>query len=540
MRSETAASTLLLSTVSVSSNNTISSLCTPETFLPLLSPNTTLLSAVPLPANSTYGEGSHNLPYPTNPTNLPPLCALTLNVSSSTTSSFRVGLFLPDRWSERILTVGNGGFGGGINWLDMGAAVRYGHAVVSTDTGHNSTMGDNTWALGNEETRKDFGWRAIHGAVELGKTLTEGYYQKEIKYSYYSGASTGGRQGLREAQLDPSSFDGMVIGAPAWWTSHMQPWTSKVAINNLPVGVENHVPVEMFGLIQQEVITQCDKLDGVVDGIVTWPDRCQFDVNALACAEDAADKSACLTPAQIDTVKSFYAPYVADGKFAFPGLGLSSEPQWPFLLSGDAPSSYGDGYVQNFLLNDPNWSWTEWQDDIVWKADAEDPGDCDADQYAAMAAFRDRGGKIFMYHGLSDGLIPVGSSQVFYEKVAEVLGGVDNLLPWFRYFEVPGMGHVTGTAVDAPWYFAGANAAGALGTDVYSTPGFENARHDALLALMDWVENGKPIEEIVATTWKTSSVVDSGVLRQRPLCPWPKRQEYVGGDETKVESFDCR
>jgi feruloyl esterase len=114
-------------------------------------------------------------------------------------------------------------------------------------------------------------------------------------------------------------------------------------------------------------------------------------------------------------------------------------------------------------------------------------------------------------------------------------------MDWFRYFEVPGMQHVTGTAEDSPWYFAGANAAGVLGTDVYSTPGFEDARHDVFLAVMDWVEKGKPVDEIVATTWTKFNDPSSGVLRQRPLCPYPKKQTYDGkGDEKKPESFYCK
>lgn len=542
MKAETATS-LLLNALSFDSagvaNVTCASACTIDTFQHLLPSHAQALSAVPLQNGSTYGEGTANLPYPTNPTNLPALCVVIVNVTTSPTSDYRFGLFLPSSWSSRFLAVGNGGFGGGINWLDMGAGVRYGHAVVSTDTGHNSTMGDNTWALHNVERQKDFGYRAIHGSVELGKKLTEGYYRREIKYSYYSGGSTGGRQGLREAQLSAESFDGMVIGAPAWWTSHMQPWTTKVATYNLPVSGANHVPPSLFPLIQKEVVRQCDALDGVVDGIVSYPDKCKFDMTPLSCPADTTDTSTCLTPAQVKTVESFYAPYIADDKFAFPGLGLTSESQYGFLLAGDAPSSYGDGYIQNFLLDDPTWSWTEYNDNIIWSADAADPGSCDADDFASMAAFRDRGGKILMYHGLSDGLIPVGSAHVFYNKVADTLGGIDNLLPWFRYFDAAGMGHVTGTAVDAPWYFAGANAAGAIGTDVYSTPGFEDARHDALLAVMEWVEKGAAVDEIVATTWKSSNDPGSGVLRQRPLCPWPKRQVYLGGDETLPESFGC-
>lgn len=541
MKLEKAQSLLLGALTFQVGNATSNAACSVDTFTGILGSSASVLSAVKVEQGGTYGEGAANLLYPINPTNLPSLCAVTVKVASSPQSSFRFGIFLPDSWNSRFLAVGNGGFGGGINWLDMGQGVRYGHAVVSTDTGHNSTMGDNTWALDHPETVKDFGYRAVHGTVELGKRLAEGYYGSAIRYSYYMGGSTGGRQGLKEAQISPESFDGMVIGAPAWWTSHMQPWTTKVATYNLPADAPNRVPPSFFPVLEKEVVRQCDAADGLTDGIITRPDLCKFDYSTLACSSCAADKSSCLTPAQIETVKNIHSPYIADGKFAFPGLQLSSEAQWFFLLADDKPSSFGDGYIQNFLLNNASWTWTSYTDDLVWRADAADPGNCDADAYAALARFRDRGGKIFLYHGIADGLIPFGSGGLFYDKTAEALGGHAALMDWFRYFEVPGMQHVTGTAEDSPWYFAGANAAGVLGTDVYSTPGFEDARHDVFLAVMDWVEKGKPVDEIVATTWTKFNDPSSGVLRQRPLCPYPKKQTYDGkGDEKKPESFYCK
>lgn len=144
----------------------------------------------------------------------------------------------------------------------------------------------------------------------------------------------------------------------------------------------------------------------------------------------------------------------------------------------------------------------------------------------------------FMFHGMSDGLIATRSSNVFYDRVAEL---VDTPMDdWFRLFIVPGMQHVSGTAVDAPYYFAQPNAAGDLGTDVFSTPGFEDAQHDALMALMEWVEEGQAPDQIIATTWTNSTDPSSGVLRQRPLCPWPQTAVYDGtGDVNSAQSWSC-
>lgn len=377
--------------------------------------NATVLSAVAVANGSTYGEGSANLPYPTDPTGLPALCALVVQVvadasstNSNTPSSFRFGVFLPEAtesWNERFLVVGNGGFAGGINWLDMGAGVRYGFAVVSTDTGHNSSIADGAWALRAPGARADFGYRAVHGATVLGKALTEAFYssssqqEKKILKSYYSGASTGGRQGLREAQYDPASFDGLLIGAPAWWTSHLQPWTTRLGAANLPVGAPWHIPAALFATVGDEVLAQCDAADGVADGIVSAPGQCAFNASALLCGAAANNSSSsssapCLTEAQVGTLANIYGDYYAEGKFAFPGLELGSESQWAALLGGDAPNSLGDEYIQDFLLDDPDWTWQEYNDSLLWKADAEDPGEATADHYDAMATVRDRGTKM--------------------------------------------------------------------------------------------------------------------------------------------------
>lgn len=113
----------------------------------------------------------------------------------------------------------------------MAKGLYYGFATVSTNTGHNSTGGfsngaqtDGSWALNAPGKHADWGWRALHGSVALGKKLTEAFYKKSISYSYYSGCSTGGRQGLKSLEMFPEDFNGVLAGAPAWWTTHLQQW----------------------------------------------------------------------------------------------------------------------------------------------------------------------------------------------------------------------------------------------------------------------------------------------------------------------------
>ncbi|MCJ1321843.1 hypothetical protein MMC15_007188, partial [Xylographa vitiligo] len=274
--------------------------CTPSAFTNVLPANASILHAIPNGPNSTFGN-PYNPGYPTNATNLPPFCAVLVNVTSSSTSSFTFGLFLPDQWNDRFLAVGNGGFAGGVNYLDMGAGLQYGFAVISTDTGHNSSSFDISWALNQPEKKIDWGYRAMHGSIVMAKQLVTSYYHCSIRYSYYSGCSTGGRQGLKDIELYPEDFDGVLAGAPAWWTTHLQTWTIKLGTYNLPVNASSHIPVSLFPVISAEVFRQCDGLDGLVDGIIVDPRRCDFYYEALLCTP-TSNASACLTSPQLDTL----------------------------------------------------------------------------------------------------------------------------------------------------------------------------------------------------------------------------------------------
>ncbi|KAI1160242.1 Tannase/feruloyl esterase [Nemania serpens] len=515
--------------------------CNVFTFAQVLPANAKVEGVYALAAGSTYGDGLADLAYPVQPTDLPALCAVTIAVASSATSLYRLGLFLPAEWNNRFLAVGNGGFGGGINWIDMGAGAQYGFAVVSTDTGHSSLVSDLSWALDNPEARTDWGWRAIHGSVVLGKLLTQVYYGRPQAYSYYSGCSTGGRQGLREMQAFPDSFDGVVVGAAAWYTSHLNNWVTKVASYNWPAEDEKHINWQLFTPIAQQIVKQCDDIDGVTDGIISLPGMCNVDFEALSCERPGANQTACLTAAQTQTLKNVYSDWTTStGEFLYKGLSPSSELQMYTVLNYSEASPYGIGYARYFLLNNASFALADFNDSLVSLAEKINPGDATADNYD-LAAFRDRGGKMIMYHGASDGLVPTQGSNLYYDRVVEKMGGnVTATREFFRYFMVPGMQHCWTTPVDAPWAFGAPSQASILGNDIWSVPGYKDAQHDVLLALMDWVEKNVTVDQVVATTWNKPTNVSSGVLKQRPLCPYPQMAKWDGhGDLNDARSWSC-
>lgn len=286
-----------------------------------------------LKANSSFGGGPADLEFPTNDTGLPALCVVTVNVKSSKVSSYNFGLFLPNEWNDRFIATGNGGYAGGINWNDMGTNARYGFSSMSTDTGHIATSFDASWALNNPEAQLDWGYRAMHGSVVLAKVITNGYYGRNLKHSYYTGCSTGGRQGFKDVELYPDDFDGILAGAPAWWTTHLQPDSLQVALHNLPVNGSNHIPSSLFPVIGAEVIRQCDPQDGFVDGIVSDPEGCNFVPEYLLCTP-SSNKSACLTAPQLDTLYHFYNDWWDTNQtFVFPHYELGSEAQYGFVFN---------------------------------------------------------------------------------------------------------------------------------------------------------------------------------------------------------------
>ncbi|CAK3891157.1 ferulic acid Esterase Feruloyl esterase [Lecanosticta acicola] len=517
--------------------------CTESAFQSILPPDASIISATSLTTNSTFHVPASNIAYPTSPTQLQALCAIEVNVTSSPISAYTFGLFLPENWNQRFLAVGNGGFAGGINWLDMGAGVGYGFAVMSTDTGHNSTSRDGRWAL-NKERLTDWGYRAMHGSVVHAKGIVAAYYGSNATWNYYSGCSTGGRQGLKEVEAYPEDFDGVLAGAPAWWTSHLQTWTVKMGQYNSPNGSAHHIPSELFPVIGAEVLKQCDPQDGLVDSIISDPQGCHFYPEALLCGANVTNQTAagCLTAPQLDTLDKIWGDYVETNQtFVFPHVELGAEAQWETLLGLGEPNSLGIEYVRYFLLNDGTWDFHNFDYSIVELADRLQPGGATASNFN-ISPFHARGGKLLHYHGLADALIATGSSIYFHRKVLETLTpkGID-LDSWYRFFLVPGMQHCLGTPtdVDAPWYFGGANQAAALSTSVSGVPGFRDAKHDALLALMAWTENGTAPDAIIATAWQNETLHDE-VLRQRPLCPYPQHARYLGqGDPNLAQSWKC-
>ncbi|RYP51897.1 hypothetical protein DL768_002865 [Monosporascus sp. mg162] len=491
-----------------------------------------------------------NLGYPSFASGLPPVCAV---IIQNMTANYRFGMFLPDSWNSKLLVVGNYGFLGGINWLDMGPGPKFGLASLSTDTGHNSGQADQSWA-DTEQRKINWAYQALEGSTILGKRLIQTYYDnRPLTYTYFSGCSTGGRQGLKQIQRDPDIFDGALIGAPAWDTENLMPWVSKLAVWNLPEDASYAInDPSLFIRLQTEVLKQCDHLDGLRDDIVSSPGLCRqtFNITKLRC-DVTSNQTSCWTQPQIETAQKMYDDYTTeDGTFVHKGQEYGSEAEWgTYLLPigpgpGNVRRNFDAQYERYFMDYGPDWQITSYNDSVVGDSRRRDRRSVSATsgQYD-LGRFRDRG-KIIMYSGLADGVVPVRHTTLYYDRTVERMGGVDC---FFRYFQVPGMGHCWGTpnGVKAPWMIGGAGQAAQRPpyNAGWSVPlGFNDSRHDALLALMNWVENGNAPYELVASEFNFTDATRQNIVvhRQRPICMYPRVAVWdERGSRDDASSWGC-
>ena len=440
--------------------------------------------------------------------NLPPFCRVAATLAPSKDSEIKIEVWLPEsNWNGKLQSLGNGGWSGAINTGGLAGALRRGYATASTDTGHSG--GGAAFALGHPEKLTDFGYRAVHEMTVKAKAFIAAYYGNGPKLSYWNGCSSGGKQGLKEAQRFPADYDGIIAGAPAnYWTHLMVAtlWPAHATLKD-PAAF---IPPSKYPLIHQAVLAACDALDGVKDGVLENPTRCKFDPNLLLCKGD--DTAGCLTAPQVEAARKIYGPVrnPRTRQEIFPLLEPGSELGWAPLAGGPAPFQIPVEHFKYVVFQDPNWDFKALNfDNDVALADKIDNGLLNATD-PDLKAFFARGGKLLQYHGWNDQIIAPRNSIDYYKSVEQKLGGPSKLQGNYRLFMVPGMGHCGGG--DGPNSF-----------DMVST-------------IEQWVEQNQPPERIVATLRANDSVV-----RTRPLCPFPQVAQYKGtGSTDDAASFVCK
>lgn len=466
------------------------------------------------------------------PAELPAFCRVQITAQPA----IRIEVWMPAAgWNGEFEAVGNGGKAGSISYSAMATALREGYATSSTDTGHRGNGSDTEWAFHNPGLIADFAYRAVHDMTVTAKAVISAYYGKPQKYSFFDGCSTGGRQGLMEAQRFPRDYNGILSGDPVINYTHLQAAHFSIALRTRKVP-GTYFPLDKLPAMQKASLAACDAIDGVRDGLIEDPLKCNFrnDPSALLC--HGPETASCLTAPQLQTLKDIYAGYRDPrGNVAYPGFMPGHETGWNmFLLDGADPSKpFTDksavgavGFFKNFVFDDPHWNFLNWNyDKDMTYADRKLAAEINATN-PDLKPFRAHGGKLLLYHGWTDpGASPLETLD-YYDDVVANMSGTKPELPgeetpafidriksaqdFARIFMVPGMDH----------------CGGGPGPNVF----------DAFGSLVNWVAKGEAPSKIIA-----AHMANGAATLTRPLCPYPATARYTGhGSTNEAANFVCK
>ena len=440
-------------------------------------PNITIKSANPIAA------GPFSPTAAATPLTLPAFCRVEATARPTSDSEIKFEVWLPpaEAWNGKFQGVGNGGYSGAIGYTAMATALRRGYAVASTDTGHAGD--DMKFGQGHPEKVIDWAYRAVHV--------------------------------MTEAQRYPEDYDGIVAGDPAnnrirQTFAFLHSWIATHDKEGKPI-----IPQAKLQMMTKAVVEACDSIDGLKDGIIDDPRRCQFDPVKLQC-KAGSDEAACLTPAQVEAARKTYdgVKNPRTGEQIFTGWPRGSEgfgeapgQSWrAYIMDPQEPMRVG--FFKYFLFHDPNWDYRtiDLERDLAY---AEQKLPFMAAVERDLSPFKKRGGKLLMYTGWSDPVVPPQDTVAFYEAVAKPMGGMERTRDFFRLFMAPGMGHCSGG------------------------PGPNQFDH--LTALEQWVEKGVAPEKLIA-----SHVTNGKVDRTRPLCVYPQVARWKGtGSSDEAANFSC-
>ncbi len=423
-------------------------------------------------------------------------------------------LRLPRDWNHKLHYGGGGGYNGAIPPVDA-PALNAGYAQVSSDSGHQGSALDASFALNDSQAAQLFGSLSVPTVMGAATEIVRVHYGTRARRAYFEGCSNGGREALMNAQRFPTLFDGVISRAPAYnWVGLMGAFNRTAKALAAPGGAIN--PAKTTTLASA-VRAACDDLDGVVDGVVSNPAACHFDPKTLRCAGGADTGDSCLSDAQLNTVASWTSPVAFDGSTytntGWPLTGNENEAgAWDLWTTG-APSLqflFQDTTVKNYLARDPA------ADSLVYDFNS------DTGALFAMAALNDAtnpnlhpflaaGGKLILWHGGNDSALSITSTTAYYQSVVTAMGGQPNTDEFVRYYTAPGVNHCAGG------------------------PGADSA--DLLTALDRWVTRRRAPQTLTASKLDPAT---GAKLLSRPLCVHPAYPRYKGkGDPNEASSFVC-
>ncbi len=374
---------------------------------------------------------------------------------------------------------------------------------------------------------EDFVYRSVHTGIVVGKQVTKLFYDEGFDKSYYLGCSTGGRQGMKLAQDFPDELDGIVAGAPAFNWNGLLSFSGNIYPITGPEGSATFLSVDKWSLVHDEIIRQCDGLDGAKDGIIEDTDLCHPNVTTILCKSGSASDK-CLTAAQVNTVHQILSPLLSsNGSLIYPRMQPGSEVfAAPAVYTGE-PFKYSSDWWKYVVYSDPNWDPTTWNVKDAEAAIKQNPYNI-ATWNADLSALRDAGTKLLTYHGLQDQLISSDNSKFYYDRLQKTMGLKPNQLDeFYRFFQISGMAHCS----DGDGAYGIGNLA-----DGYS--GSTEPEDNVLMAMVQWVEEGIPPETVRGASFTDGA--GSSVKYHRKHCRFPHRNVFKGpGNYTDENAWEC-
>jgi feruloyl esterase len=452
-------------------------------------------------------------------TGLPAFCAVALTEADGHGNTINITAWLPSNWNGRFEGVGGGGYSCGISYPALGTAIQAGYASASTDCGNQQS--DGSFALNssgqlNWPLITDFASLGIHDMSVTGKAVTAAFYASKPRYSYFNGCSTGGREGLMEAQRYPADYNGIVSGAPAInWTRFIpaEIWPELVMKES-----GDYLPTCKEDAFTAAVVKACDPQDGVTDGIISDPADCHWNPATLIgvvtpCGTITATDAAVVAkiwegPVSTRGSKLWYG---LEPGASFSGLAATTTVNG---VTGPAPFSISATWLGTWLQKNPSWNWqtlTYGQFDRLFQQSVQEFSGVIATDNPDLSQFKKDGGKILIWHGLADQLIFPQGTINYYQRVQQAMGGAQRTNSFARLFLAPGAQHCASAAGPAP--------------------------ANPLAAVVGWVEHGHAPTSILATITDPTT---GAVTLSRPLCAYPLTAHYTGHGSTRVaSSFVC-
>ena len=419
---------------------------------------------------------------------------------------------MPTVWNKRTVFQGGGGFDGFI-WGALPNLTNGGYTSIASNHGHNESATPGASFALDPQMLQDYAYLSVPRVMPSAKAIMRGFYGAEVDSgkTVFDACSGGGRQGLIQAQRYPDLFDGVISRAPANSFNPLFLWFHKLTKQLAEPGAA--LSVAKIQTIGNAVRAKCDALDGLADRMIGRPDACTFDPAELACT--GVETDSCLTPPQVLSAQTFYAPTTfANGRYSFAGFPLGGEAdEWIGAPAWATPNRafLGQGYISYLVAQNPTVDWlaldpaayTSRIDQLVAMIDAVDPD---------LSRFKASGGKLLLWHGLSDWMVSAKSTTAYYQSVVQEMGqaSTDEFL---EYYTSPAVQH----------------CGGGTGAD----------RFDLLGPMFDWIERGtKPSSSLIEAT---QYAVPAGTTPlARPLCQYPKYPRYVSGDPNLSSSFTCQ